>query len=92
MTEVRILPLLGWPEVREGDDLAALVAGSIELEDRDVVVLAQKVVSKSEGASFGWRTSSPRSVPTSSRRARIRGGSRRSFESRRGSCGRVRRS
>ena len=49
MTELRILPLLGWPEVREGDDLAALVAGSIELEDRDVVVLAQKVVSKSEG-------------------------------------------
>ena len=49
MTELRILPLLGWPEVREGDDLAALVAGSAELEDRDVVVLAQKVVSKSEG-------------------------------------------
>ena len=49
MTELRILPLLGWPEVREGDDLAGLVAGSIELEDRDIVVLAQKVVSKSEG-------------------------------------------
>lgn len=49
MTELRILPLLGWPEVREGDDLASLVAGSVELEDRDVVVLAQKVVSKSEG-------------------------------------------
>jgi coenzyme F420-0:L-glutamate ligase/coenzyme F420-1:gamma-L-glutamate ligase len=49
VTELRILPLLGWPEVREGDDLAGLVAGSIELEDRDVVVLAQKVVSKSEG-------------------------------------------
>jgi coenzyme F420-0:L-glutamate ligase/coenzyme F420-1:gamma-L-glutamate ligase len=49
VTEVRILPLLGWPEVREGDDLAGLVAASIELEDRDVVVLAQKVVSKSEG-------------------------------------------
>jgi len=49
VTELRILPLLGWPDVREGDDLAALVAGSIELEDRDVVVLAQKVVSKTEG-------------------------------------------
>ena len=49
MTELRILPLLGWPEVREGDDLADLVAGSIELQDRDVVVLAQKVVSKTEG-------------------------------------------
>ena len=49
MNELRILPLLGWPEVREGDDLAGLVAGSVELEDHDVVVLAQKVVSKSEG-------------------------------------------
>jgi coenzyme F420-0:L-glutamate ligase/coenzyme F420-1:gamma-L-glutamate ligase len=49
VTEVRILPLLGWPEVGEGDDLAALVAGSAELEDGDIVVLAQKVVSKAEG-------------------------------------------
>ena len=49
MTELRILPLLGWPEVGEGDDLAALVAGSAELEDGDIVVLAQKVVSKAEG-------------------------------------------
>jgi len=39
----------GLPEIREGDDLAALVAAAIELEDGDVVVLAQKVVSKSEG-------------------------------------------
>ncbi len=49
MTELRILPLLGWPEVGEDDDLAELVARSTELEDRDVVVLAQKVVSKAEG-------------------------------------------
>jgi coenzyme F420-0:L-glutamate ligase / coenzyme F420-1:gamma-L-glutamate ligase len=49
VTELRILPLLGWPEVGEGDDLAELVAGSAELEDGDVVVLAQKVVSKAEG-------------------------------------------
>ena len=49
MTELRILPLLGWPEVREGDDLAERVASSAELEDGDIVVLAQKVVSKAEG-------------------------------------------
>jgi coenzyme F420-0:L-glutamate ligase/coenzyme F420-1:gamma-L-glutamate ligase len=35
--------------VREHDDLAALVAAHAELEDGDVVVVAQKVVSKSEG-------------------------------------------
>jgi coenzyme F420-0:L-glutamate ligase/coenzyme F420-1:gamma-L-glutamate ligase len=37
------------PEVEEGDDLAALVAAAADLEDGDVVVLAQKVVSKAEG-------------------------------------------
>jgi coenzyme F420-0:L-glutamate ligase / coenzyme F420-1:gamma-L-glutamate ligase len=37
------------PEIREGDDLAAMVTGSVGLEAGDVVVLAQKVVSKSEG-------------------------------------------
>src|SRR6266571_4008849 len=49
LTEVRVIPLVGIPEVGEGDDLAGLVAGVAELEDEDVVVLAQKVVSKAEG-------------------------------------------
>ena len=49
MTEVRILPLEGVPEVQEGDDLGSLVRDAIELRDDDVVVLAQKVVSKAEG-------------------------------------------
>jgi coenzyme F420-0:L-glutamate ligase/coenzyme F420-1:gamma-L-glutamate ligase len=44
-----VLPLRGLPEVEEGADLAALVAAALELEDDDVVVLAQKVVSKAEG-------------------------------------------
>jgi coenzyme F420-0:L-glutamate ligase/coenzyme F420-1:gamma-L-glutamate ligase len=39
----------GLPEIQQGDDLAALIAGAVELEDGDVVVIAQKVVSKSEG-------------------------------------------
>ncbi|MFY9579103.1 MAG: coenzyme F420-0:L-glutamate ligase [Gaiellaceae bacterium] len=49
MTELRILPLAGIPEVQEGDDLAELAAAVVELEDDDIVVLAQKVVSKAEG-------------------------------------------
>ena len=49
MTELRVIPVAGIPEVREGDDLAALIAGAAELEDGDVVVVAQKVVSKAEG-------------------------------------------
>lgn len=46
---IAILPVPGLPEVRQGDDLAALIAAQIELEDHDVVVIAQKVVSKAEG-------------------------------------------
>jgi coenzyme F420-0:L-glutamate ligase / coenzyme F420-1:gamma-L-glutamate ligase len=41
--------VLGLPEVEQGDDLAALIAAQIELEDHDIVVVAQKVVSKAEG-------------------------------------------
>jgi len=37
------------PEVEPDDDLAELVAGAAALEDGDVVVLAQKIVSKAEG-------------------------------------------
>jgi coenzyme F420-0:L-glutamate ligase / coenzyme F420-1:gamma-L-glutamate ligase len=37
------------PEIQRGDDLAALIGGAVELEDGDVVVIAQKAVSKSEG-------------------------------------------
>ena len=44
-----IVPLRGFPEVPAGADLAELVAQSHKLEEGDVVVLAQKVVSKAEG-------------------------------------------
>jgi coenzyme F420-0:L-glutamate ligase / coenzyme F420-1:gamma-L-glutamate ligase len=46
---IQIIPVHGLPEIREGDDLGALIAGRAEVEDGDVVVVAQKVVSKSEG-------------------------------------------
>jgi len=44
-----LIPVTGLPEIRQGDDLAALVAERIDLEGGDVVVVAQKVVSKLEG-------------------------------------------
>ena len=51
--EVRVLPLLGIPEIEEGDDLAALLVEAAAraggLADNDVLVGAQKVVSKEEG-------------------------------------------
>lgn len=53
MADVTIRPLTGIPEVRAGDDLAALVGDALEraggLEDDDVLVVAHKVVSKAEG-------------------------------------------
>ncbi len=49
MTELRVIPLAGMPEVEPDDDLAELVARTAALEEGDVVVLAQKIVSKSEG-------------------------------------------
>jgi coenzyme F420-0:L-glutamate ligase/coenzyme F420-1:gamma-L-glutamate ligase len=36
------------PEIKPGDDLAALIAERAQLEDGDIVVIAQKAVSKSE--------------------------------------------
>jgi len=45
----RAFPVTGIPELREGDDLAALIAARTELEDGDVVVVAQKAISKIEG-------------------------------------------
>jgi coenzyme F420-0:L-glutamate ligase/coenzyme F420-1:gamma-L-glutamate ligase len=44
-----VAPVEGLPELREGDDLAALIAERTELADGDVVVVAQKAVSKVEG-------------------------------------------
>ena len=46
---ISILPVEGLPEIGEGDDLAALIAQRAELADGDVLVVAQKVVSKAEG-------------------------------------------
>jgi coenzyme F420-0:L-glutamate ligase/coenzyme F420-1:gamma-L-glutamate ligase len=49
VTELRVLGVRGLDEVQEGDDLAALIAAAVELEDGDVVVVAHKAVSKAEG-------------------------------------------
>jgi coenzyme F420-0:L-glutamate ligase/coenzyme F420-1:gamma-L-glutamate ligase len=46
---VTIAPVDGLPEIREGDDLAALIAERADLRDGDVLVIAQKAVSKAEG-------------------------------------------
>lgn len=54
MASITIIPVDGMPEVRPGADvpaliLAALEAGGLALEAGDILAVAQKVVSKSEG-------------------------------------------
>ena len=54
MSEVRIIGLDGIPEVRPGDDVAALILEAaskqeLTLESGDIVVITQKVISKAEG-------------------------------------------
>jgi coenzyme F420-0:L-glutamate ligase / coenzyme F420-1:gamma-L-glutamate ligase len=46
---ITVLPVEGIPEVQAGDDLAGLIRAAAELQPGDVLVVAQKVVSKAEG-------------------------------------------
>jgi coenzyme F420-0:L-glutamate ligase/coenzyme F420-1:gamma-L-glutamate ligase len=62
---ISLIPLEGIPEVRPGDDLAALIAGSlaghaIGLEADDVLVVTQKIVSKAEGRVVELASVTPR--------------------------------
>ncbi|MFZ0020227.1 MAG: coenzyme F420-0:L-glutamate ligase [Acetobacteraceae bacterium] len=59
---LELMALSGIPMVREGDDIAALIIaalGSRELRHGDVVVVAQKIVSKAEGRSVDLDSVTP---------------------------------
>ncbi len=49
MRRFEVLGVEGLPEVRSGDDLSELILARCSLRQGDVVVVAQKVVSKAEG-------------------------------------------
>jgi len=58
--ELRVIPVRGIPELEEGDDLGALVVEMApDLEDDDVLVVAQKAVSKVEGRVVGLAVVEP---------------------------------
>ena len=46
---VGVIPIEGLPEVGEGQRVGELVAGATEVQDGDIVVVSQKIVSKAEG-------------------------------------------
>jgi coenzyme F420-0:L-glutamate ligase/coenzyme F420-1:gamma-L-glutamate ligase len=48
-TELRVLPIEGLPEVTEGMKVGEVIAERTQLQDDDIVVISQKVVSKAEG-------------------------------------------
>ncbi len=52
-SEIRIIPLTGLPEVRAGDDIVGLIVEAAQdgpgIQHGDILVVTQKIVSKSEG-------------------------------------------
>jgi coenzyme F420-0:L-glutamate ligase / coenzyme F420-1:gamma-L-glutamate ligase len=59
-----LMPLRGIPMIKAGDDLAAIILAALRSSDRslqpgDVLVLAQKIVSKAEGRTVDLRTVTP---------------------------------
>jgi coenzyme F420-0:L-glutamate ligase / coenzyme F420-1:gamma-L-glutamate ligase len=58
---IELHPVTGLPEVTPGDNLAGLLAERAELADGDILVVAQKVVSKAEGRLRDMRQITPSS-------------------------------
>jgi coenzyme F420-0:L-glutamate ligase/coenzyme F420-1:gamma-L-glutamate ligase len=65
---LEIIALPGLPEVRPGDDLAAFIreaAGDTVIDANVVLAVAQKIVSKSQGAIVDLRTMQPSAIAES---------------------------
>ncbi len=60
MTGLNIFPISDLPEFVPGDDLAGILAERSELEQGDVLVVTQKIVSKAEGRLVPIDTDDPR--------------------------------
>jgi coenzyme F420-0:L-glutamate ligase/coenzyme F420-1:gamma-L-glutamate ligase len=61
---IALMPVLGLPEIREGNDLARLIVEAarrerIAFQSGDILVVAQKVVSKAEGRTARLSTVEP---------------------------------
>jgi coenzyme F420-0:L-glutamate ligase/coenzyme F420-1:gamma-L-glutamate ligase len=56
VTRLELIAVEGLPEVRPGDDLGELIGSRSKLQPGDVLVVAQKVVSKAEGRIVNLQT------------------------------------
>jgi coenzyme F420-0:L-glutamate ligase/coenzyme F420-1:gamma-L-glutamate ligase len=62
---IHIVGVRGLPEVQPGDNIATLIRGAAPVIDREtIVVIAQKIVSKAEGAVVDLRSISPSEFAT----------------------------
>jgi coenzyme F420-0:L-glutamate ligase/coenzyme F420-1:gamma-L-glutamate ligase len=66
-SELRIIGVPGLPEIAAGDDLASLIAvaareSGMEIREGDVLVIAQKAVSKAEGRAVNLSSIEPSSL------------------------------
>jgi len=64
VTALTLTPLINIPLIRQGDNLADIILSSlndsaINLQDNDIFVLAQKIVSKAEGRTVNLTTLTP---------------------------------
>jgi coenzyme F420-0:L-glutamate ligase / coenzyme F420-1:gamma-L-glutamate ligase len=64
IASIELLPIAGLPEIREGDDLAECIVAAacrarLRLKHGDVLIVAQKIVSKSEGSLVPLSTIQP---------------------------------
>jgi len=66
---LEVLAVEGLPEVHPGDDLAQLIASHASLVDSEVVVVAQKVVSKPKDAFAAFGSDLERQRRSASRRS-----------------------
>ena len=64
MNTISIIPIPGIPAITPGDNLPAILLKAIDqaqigLQDRDILILCQKIVSKAEGAIVDLKTVEP---------------------------------
>jgi len=56
---LQIIPILIEKEIEPSDDIAKIILNSDKLNDGDIIVIAQKIISKQEGRLIDLSTVTP---------------------------------